>query len=93
MKHIHIAPTISKGTEEREFEDAVKIAGLKTSVYLARCAEGHPVDEVEVYELDIPNLHVKSSLPRVAYFYQLYSPQHDHLGISDPCFTERMFET
>ncbi|MGZ3494696.1 MAG: glycine/sarcosine/betaine reductase component B subunit, partial [Thermodesulfobacteriota bacterium] len=27
-----------------------------------------------------------SKLPRVAYFYQLYSPQHDHIGISDPCF-------
>jgi glycine reductase len=86
MRHIHIAPTMSEGTEERDFEDAVKMAGLKTAVYLARCAEGHPVDEVEVYDLDIPNLDVKSSLPRVAYFYQLYSPQHDHLGISDPCF-------
>lgn len=86
MRHIHIAPAMSEGMEDRDFEDAVKIAGLRTAVYLARCAEGHPVDEVEVYALDIPNLHAKSSLPRVAYFYQLYSPQHDHLGISDPCF-------
>jgi len=86
MKHISIAPHIPDGTEERSFEDAVKIAGLKTAVYLARGAEGHPVDEVEVYELDIPNLNRKSNLPRVAYYYQLYSPQHDHLGISDPCF-------
>jgi glycine reductase len=86
MRHVHISPTIADGSEDRDFEDAVKIAGLKTAVYLARCAEGHPVDEVEVYELDIPNLHPKSSLPRIAYYYQLYSPQHDHLGISDPCF-------
>jgi glycine reductase len=86
MKHISIVPHIADGTEERNFEDAVKIAGLKTAVYLARGAEGHPVDEVEVYELDIPNLNRKSNLPRVAYYYQLYSPQHDHLGISDPCF-------
>ena len=86
MKHLCIAPTISEGTEERDFEDAVKIAGLKTAVYLARGTEGHPVDEVEVYELNIPSLNKKSDLPRVAYYYQLYSPQHDHLGISDPCF-------
>ncbi len=86
MKHVHISPTISDGIGERDFEDAVKIAGLKTAVYLARCAEGHPVDEVEVYEWDIANLLLKANLPRVAYYYQLYSPQHDHLGISDPCF-------
>ena len=64
MKHICIAPTISDGTEERDFEDAVKIAGLKTAVYLARGAEGHPVDDVEVYDLDIPSLNGKSNLPR-----------------------------
>jgi glycine reductase len=86
MRHLHIAPMRSEGTEERDFEDAVKLAGLKTAVYLARGAEGHPVDETEVYELDVPSLDKKSKLPRVAYFYQLYSPQHDHLGISDPCF-------
>ena len=86
MKHLCIAPTISEGTEERDFEDAVKIAGLKTAVYLARGTEGHPVDEVEVYELNIPSLNKKSDLPRVAYYYQLYSPQHDHIGISDPCY-------
>ena len=86
MKHIHVAPAMSEGTEERDFEDAVKIAGLKTAVYLARGAEGHPVDETEVFELDIPNLDKKSNLPRVAYYYQIYSPQHDHIGISDPCF-------
>lgn len=86
MRHLHIAPIRPEGIEERDFEDAVKLAGLKTAVYLARGAEGHPVDEKEVYELDIPNLDRESKLPRVAYFYQLYSPQHDHIGISDPCF-------
>ena len=86
MRNISIAPYIADGTEERDFEDAVKIAGLKTAVYLALAAEGHPVDEVEAYDLDIPNLERKPDLPRVAYYYQLYSPQHDHRGIPDPCF-------
>ena len=86
MRHLHIAPMRSEGIEERDFEDAVKVAGLKAAVYLARGAEGHPVDETEVYELDIPSLDRESKLPRVAYFYQLYSPQHDHIVSSDPCF-------
>lgn len=86
MRNVSIAPYMADGTDERDFEDAVKIAGLKTAVYLALAAEGHPVDEVEVYDLDIPHLERRSDLPRVAYYYQLYSPQHDHLGISDPCF-------
>lgn len=86
MKHLCIAPYKAEGVNERDFEDAVKIAGLKGAVYLARGAEGQPIDRQEVYDLDIPSLKGAAGLPRVAYYYQLYSPQHDHLGISDPCF-------
>ena len=86
MRHVSIAPTRAEATEERAFEDAVKIAGFRTAVYLAQRAEGHPVDHVTVYDLDIPHLAGQSNLPRVAYYCQMYSPQHDHLGISDPCF-------
>jgi hypothetical protein len=86
MKHVSIAPTRAEGAEEREFEDAAKIAGFKTAVYLAERAEGHPADHVEVYDLDVWRFDRHSNLPRMAYYCQLYSPQHDHLGISDPCF-------
>lgn len=86
MKNISIAPTIAAGVEERDFEDAVKIAGLATAVYLARAADGHPVDEVEVFDLDIPKLDPASPLPRVAFYYQIYTPQFDYLATSDPCF-------
>jgi sarcosine reductase len=86
MKNISIAPHVAEGVEERDFEDAVKIAGLKVAVYIARNAEVDQVDDVEVFDLDIPNLEKNPELPRVAYYYQLYSPQHDHGGISDPCF-------
>jgi hypothetical protein len=86
MRNVSIAPYIADGTEERDFEDAVKIAGLRTAVYLALAAEGLSPDEVEVYDVDIPNLERHSSLPRIAYYYQMYSPQHDHHGIPDPCF-------
>jgi sarcosine reductase len=86
MINISIAPYIAADVKERDFENAVKEAGLKTAVYLARGAEGNPVQETEVYDLDIPNLDKKSPLPRVACYYQLYSPQFDHLAIADPCF-------
>ncbi len=86
MHHVCIAPTIANGCEERDFEDAAKIAGFKAAAYLARSSADHPVDDVEIFDLDIPNIDRKSDLPKVAYYYQLYSPQHDHRGISDACF-------
>ena len=86
MRNMSIAPYSAADVEERDSENAAMIAGLKTAVYLARGAEGHPVTEVEVYDLDIPKLDHKSNLPRVACYYQMYSPQFDYLGISDACF-------
>lgn len=85
MHNISIAPSVAGGVEERDFENAVKAAGLKTAVYLARGADPHPASEVELYDLDIPSLDRGSGLPRVACYYQLYSPQFDHLAVSDPC--------
>ncbi len=86
MRHICISPQISSNTEERDFENAAKIAGFKAAAYLARASADCPVDEVEIFDLDIPNIDRKSNLPKIAYYYQLYSPQHDHRGISDACF-------
>lgn len=86
MQNVFIAPLPAAGVDEREFENAVKVAGFKAAVHLARGCEGHPVDEVEVYDLDIPNLDRGANLPRVACYYQMYSPQFDYLAVSDPCF-------
>ena len=86
MNNVNISPYIAEGTKERDFEDAVKIAGLKTAVYLAQAAAGHLADETEIFELDPYRAPQNLDLPRVAYYFQLYSPQHDHQGISDSCF-------
>ena len=59
---------------------------MRTAVFLAQAAAGHPVDQTEVFEVDPSRSHQNPDLPRIAYYYQLYSPQHDHQGISDPCF-------
>lgn len=86
MNNISISPSMKPGTKYRDFENAVKEAGFKTAVYLAKSAEGHPVQETEIYDLDIPNLDKHSNLPRVACYYQIYSPQFDYQAIPDPCF-------
>ena len=88
MRNISVHPLPSEDVDERDFENAVKLAGLKTAVYLARAAEGQPADEVELYELDIPNLleGKKTDLPRVVYYHMLHTPQHDYQAIGDPIF-------
>lgn len=86
MKNICIDPISSENIDERDFESAVKLAGLKTAVYLAKAAEGHAIDQSEIYELNIPGiLHgEKSNLPRVVCYYQLHTPQHNYQGRPDP---------
>lgn len=83
MNIVSVIPRKADGTEERDFENAVKKAGFKAAVYLAQGAAGHPVAEEEVFDLDLPNLE-KNDLPRVACFYQAYSPQFNYLAVSDP---------
>ena len=83
MNIVSIAPRKAEGVEERDFENAVKKAGFVAAVYLANGAEGHPVIKEEIFDLDIPNLE-KNKLPRVACFYQAYSPQFDYMAVSDP---------
>jgi glycine reductase len=86
MKNVCVSPSMADGVNERDFEAAVKQAGLKTAVYLARASKKHAVDDTELFQLEIAKNARKSGLPTVVYYYQLYSPQHDHRGISDPCF-------
>jgi sarcosine reductase len=86
MRHVHISPHKVEGTERLEFEKAVKLAGLKTAVYLARLAESHQADEVKVYDLDIPNIPKNKDLPRVAYYFQVYTPQFDKGGMPDQLY-------
>lgn len=83
MQVVCIVPHKAIDTEERDFENAVKKAGFKTAVFLAQGAAGHPVSDEELFDLDIPNVR-NSNLPKVACFYQAYSPQFNYLAVSDP---------
>lgn len=87
MCNICIAPASSEDVPETDFEFAVRKAGFKTAVYLARSVGDIVPDDTEIYDWDMPSAQrMRSGLPRIGYYYQLYSPQHDHRGISDPCF-------
>lgn len=66
------------------YAHAVKVAGLKTAVYLAKASLSVKADVVDVFDSDPDK--VDPDLPRVAYYYQVYSPQHDPKGNPDPIF-------
>lgn len=56
---------------------AIRLAGLRAAVYLARAARGAPADAVEVFDVPAatrvpPDL---AHLPRVAYVFQIHSHQ------------------
>ena len=71
--------------EERIFEDAIKAAGLKACVYLAKAGLEVKPDDVEVFESEVGE-SVDPSLPRVADRFQTYTPQFDYKGRSDRFF-------
>ena len=65
------------GTERTEYLAAIRLAGLKTAVYLARAAADRAPDRVEVFDLPA-STRVPAAvqhLPRVAYVFQIHSHQ------------------
>ena len=67
----------AKGTDIDEYCVALKIAGLKTAVYLAKAGAELTPDDVEIYDIP-PIRHTAGELPdlpRVAYIFQVFSNQ------------------
>jgi glycine reductase len=77
--NVVLLPTPVDGTSAREYMVALKIAGLKTSAYLAKGGKGTTPDETEVYQLpaltEITGGFEK--LPRVVYIFQLLTLQYE----------------
>jgi glycine reductase len=65
------------GTGRSEYLAAIRLAGLKAAVYLARAAGDRPPDRVEVLDLPAPTRVPPAAqhLPRVAYVFQIHSHQ------------------
>ena len=83
--NIAVDPVPNGEIASRDYARSVKLAGLKTAVYLARAASSDDVDGVNTFETS-RGKNENPELPRIAYYYQIYSPQHDSRGIPDPIF-------
>ena len=77
--NIILLATPADGVSAQEYRAALKIAGLKTSAYLAKAGKGITPDETEVFELpsvtDISEGFPK--LPRVVYIFQILTLQFE----------------
>ena len=65
------------GLVRSDYQNAVKLAGLKVAVFLAETGLELPADEVEVYDLEsLAEVGGEmEGLPRVTYIYQIHSLQ------------------
>ena len=75
--NIVISAWPAPGVQRPDYLAAVRLAGLKASVFLARAAHDSKPDRVEAFELP-PSPRVPaelSHLPRVAYVFQIHSHQ------------------
>jgi glycine reductase len=76
--NIVLLPFPADGVTPQEYRVAIKIAGLKTAVYLASAGRDLEPEQKIIYEL--PRLTEagpsNSPLPRIAYVFQILSIQH-----------------
>ncbi len=72
--NVVLVPFPAKGVSREGYRIAIKLAGLKTAVYLAKAAKGLIPDETEIY--DLPPLTAISkgmeNLPKVGYIFQIH---------------------
>lgn len=75
-----IEPIAPENADFREYREALRRIGYKTSVMLARATMEEKADQSEIFnnEIQYPNL------PRVAYAYQIYSKQYDTQNYREP---------
>jgi glycine reductase len=77
--NIVLLATPADGVNVQEYRAALKIAGLKTSAYLAKAGKGITPDETEVFELpSVSDISEGSpKLPRVVYIFQILTLQFE----------------
>jgi len=84
-RNIVVLPHPAAGIGLPDYARALKVAGLRTAVYLARAGEGMKPDETEVY--DLPPLTGAAdgprNLPKVAYVFAVLSTKHEPI-IGEP---------
>jgi sarcosine reductase len=89
LQNIVILCRPASGIARYDYQNALRIAGFKVSVYLAEAARNIKADETEVYELGVLSQAGKEleKLPRVAYVYQIHSLQQSvDKPVNEPIF-------
>lgn len=80
MPELVIEPMAPEGADFREYREAIRRIGYKTSVMLAKLTLEHTADTVEVLD----NEKQYPDLPSIAYSYQIYSKQYDTENYREP---------
>lgn len=80
MPELVIEPIAPEGADFREYREALRRIGYKTSVMLAKATLGEEADEREILDNESRN----PKLPNIAYSYQIYSKQYDTENYREP---------
>lgn len=75
LNHLAIVPRAAPDQERHTVLNALRLASVKASVYLAQAAVGQAYDSSEVFQMDGPAETGREGLPRVAYIGQIHSRQ------------------
>ena len=75
LHHLAIVPHTDPNLERHTAQNALRLASVKTSVYLAKTSLGQSPDATEVFQSDGPTQAQRDGLPRVAYIGQIHSRQ------------------
>ena len=75
--NVIVLPYPADGTTLNDYRIALKLAEVKTAVYLANVGKNLKTDEVEVYDTPPPTKIPKAleALPKVAYIFQIFPGQ------------------
>ena len=80
MPELVIEPMAPEDADFREYREALRRIGFKTSVLLARVTLGQAADSSETFD----NETQYPDLPSIAYSYQIYSKQYDTQNYREP---------
>ena len=75
LHHLAIVPHTDSNLERHTAQNALRLASVKTSVFLAKTALGQMPNATEVFQSDGPTQAGRAGLPRVAYIGQIHSRQ------------------
>ncbi len=75
LHHLAIVPHTDSNLERHTAQNALRLASVKTSVFLAKTALGQMPNATEVFQSDGPIQAGRDGLPRVAYIGQIHSRQ------------------